>query len=166
MENLCEIIKKQVAANFINLETAIKTYDRNALVCGAPAWRYVYHTVHSADKWFFNPFVFDEPPFHEDGMDNPDNPCTIKLSDTELLDYLEKVKQKTADYLDALTDKDLYECPKNCEFTRLDLVLIQFRHMSIHTGMLNGQTTERTSKFPVYVSPHTADRLKNGLYDE
>ena len=166
MNTLCEIIKAQVSANYLTLETAIKTYDRNALVCGAPAWRYVYHTIHSADKWFFNPFAFDEPPFHEDGMDNPDNPCAKELSDTELLDYLERVKKKTFGYLDELTDKELYECPPDCDFTRMDLVLIQFRHMSIHTGMLNGQTIERTGKFPVYVSPHTADRLKNGLYDE
>lgn len=166
MKTLCEIIKEQAGANFLNLETAVKTYDRNALVCGAPAWRYVYHTIHSADKWFFNPSVFEEPEFHENGMDNPDNPCTAELSDKELLDYLEKVKQKTFDYLDALTDKELYECPDNCGFTRMDLVLIQFRHMSFHTGMLNGQTAERTERFPAYVSPHTADRLKKSLYDE
>lgn len=166
MKALCEIVKEQVSANFLNLETAIRTYDRNALVCGTPAWRYVYHTIHSADKWFFNPFVYIEPTLHEKGMDNPDNPCTIELSDSELLEYLEKVKRKTFDYLDTLTDSELYECPESCEFTRMDLILIQFRHMSIHTGMLNGQTAERTGKFPVYVSPHTADRLKNGLYDE
>lgn len=166
MKTLCEIIKEQVGANYLNLETAIRTYDRNALVCGTPAWRYVYHTIHSADKWFFNPFIFDEPPFHENGMDNPDNPCTVELSDIDLLKYLEKVKQKTYCYLDTLTDKELYERPENCEFTRMDLVLIQFRHMSFHTGMLNGQTIECTGRFPVYVSPHTQDRLKNGLYDD
>ncbi len=166
MKTLCEIIKEQVNANYLNLETAIKTYDRNALVCGAPAWRYVYHTIHSADKWFFNPFVFDEPPFHEEGMDNPDHPCTVELSDAELLEYLERVKQKTFGYLDELTDSELCERPENCGFTRMDLVLIQFRHLSIHTGMLNGQTIERTGTFPIYVSPHTADRLKSGLYDE
>lgn len=166
MKTLCEVIKEQVRANFLNLETAVGTYDRNALVCGAPAWRYVYHTIHSADKWFFNPSCYEEPPFHEDGTDDPDNPCTMMLSDTELLEYLQKVKQKTFDYLDGLTDKELYECPAGCEFTRMDLVLIQFRHMSFHTGLLNGQTAERTGKFPLYVSPHTADRLNNGLYDE
>ena len=69
MRKHCEMIKKQVDSNFINLETAIKTYDRNALVCGSPAWRYVYHTIHSADKWFFNPFVYDEPEFHTEGID-------------------------------------------------------------------------------------------------
>ncbi|HBH94679.1 MAG TPA: hypothetical protein DDX91_02950 [Ruminococcaceae bacterium] len=166
MKTLCEIIGEQVKANFLNLETAVRTYDRNALVCGVPAWRYVYHTVHSADKWFFNPFIYNEPSFHENGMDNPDNPCTVVLSDIELLDYLKQVEKKTLDYLDSLIDEELYKCPDNCEFTRLDLILIQFRHISFHTGMLNGQTVKRTGKFPIYVSPHTVYRLNNGLYDE
>lgn len=126
MKTLCEIIREQVGANFLNLETAIRTYNRNAPVCGVPVWRYVYHTIHSADKWFFNPFVYEEPPFHEEGMDNPDNPCNAELSDNGLLEYLNRVKQKTFDYLDRLTDKELYECPNNCNFTRMDLVLIQF----------------------------------------
>lgn len=99
--------KKQTITNFINMETAIKTYDRNASVCGTPAWRYVYHAIHSADKWFFNPSKFTEPGFHENGMDNPDNPCNVVLSDKELLDYLHKVRLKTEKYLDELSDEEL-----------------------------------------------------------
>ncbi len=164
---LCQIIKKQVLPNFINLETAIKTYDRNASVCGSPAWRYVYHTIHSADKWFFNPFVYSEPGFHEDGMDNPDNPCSVELSDRQLLEYLYAVRDKTLRYIDSLTDEMLGEKPENCPYTRFDLVLRQFRHISLHTGMLNGLTVERTGKFPVFVGGEEGfDRLKNGLFDE
>lgn len=166
MREHCEIIKKCVYTNFINLETAIKTYDRNVLVCGSPAWRYVYHTIHSADKWFFNPFVYDEPDFHESGMDNPDNPCTVELTNEQLIDYLHKVRQKTLDYIDSLTDENLYENPENCIYTRLELVLRQFSHISFHTGMLNGQTIERTGRFPFYVGPSTMDRLERGLFDE
>lgn len=150
MNELCQIIKNMVIPNFINIETSIKTYDRNADCCGSPAWRYVYHALHSADKWFFNPFEYDEPAFHQTGMDNPDNKCSVVLSDEQLLEYLMKIKEKTCDYLDTLTDEMLYEKPKNCPYTRLELVLRQFRHLSFHTGMLNGQTAERTGKFPVY----------------
>ena len=166
MEIICEMIKKRVIINFINLETSIKTYDRNALVCGTPAWRYVYHTIHSADKWFFNPFVYEEPEFHEVGMDNPDNPCSVELSDSELLEYLYRVKQKTIDYIDSLTDEMLNEFPEKCEFTRLELVLMQFSHISGHIGMLNGQTIERTGRFPLYVGANTLYKLDKGLYDE
>lgn len=160
------MIREQVLPNFINLETAIKTYDRNALVCGSPAWRYVYHTIHSADKWFFNPFVYSEPDRHEGGMDNPDIPCDIVLTDEELLDYLYDVKDKTLRYIDSLTDEMLSEKPESCPYTRFELVLMQFRHISLHIGMLNGLTVEKTGKFPVTVGASGLDRLKNGLFDE
>lgn len=166
MRKHCEMIKKYADVNFINLEVTIKTYDRNALVCGAPAWRYVYHTIHSADKWFFNPFVYDEPEFHTAGMDNPDNPCDIILSDQQLMDYLHKVRDKTLAYMDTFTDEMLYEYPQECPYSRLELVLRQFRHLFMHIGMLNGQTIERTGKFPVYLSPDNLYRLENGLYEE
>ena len=151
MKSICMMIKKQVEPNFINLETAIKTYDRNAAVCGAPAWRYVYHTIHSADKWFINPFKFTEPPLHSVGMDNPDAPCEAVLTDAQLLDYLHAVRQKTLDYLDGPPPPPPSECPENCPYTRLELIIMQFRHISVHTGMLNGQTIERTGRFPRYV---------------
>ena len=166
MKVLCEIIKEQIFPNFANLETAIKTYDRTALVCGSPAWRYIYHTIHSADRWFFNPFIYNEPHFHEDGMDNPDNPCSVEFSNEELLDYLYAVKNKALQHVDSLTDEMLREKPENCPYTRLELVLRQFRHISFHTGMINGLTIEKTGKFPVYVGANNFDRLKNGLYDE
>ena len=165
MKTLCEIIKEQVVPNFINLETAIKTYDRNALVCGSPAWRYVYHTIHSADKWFFNPFVYTEPYWHEDGMDNPDNPCSVELSDEQLLEYLYAVKDKTLQYIDSLTDEILLEKPENCPYTRFDLVLRQFRHISLHTGMLNGLTVEKTGNFPVYTGNSNAKTPEKLFYD-
>lgn len=166
MREMCETIRKQVYPNFINLETAVKTYDRSALVCGSPAWRYAYHTIHSADKWFFNPFVYDEPPFHEEGMDDPDKPCTVELTDEQLLEYLRRVCDKTLDYIDTLTDEMLYEKPEGCRYTRFELVLMQFRHISFHTGMLNGQTIEKTGKFPVYVGPSNTERPDGGLFDE
>lgn len=163
--SVCEMIKRQTDANFVNLETAVRTYDRNALVCGAPAWRYVYHTIHSADKWFFNPFVFEEPPFHEAGMDDPDNPCPAEFSDEQLLEYLNKVREKTMRYLDGLSDEELNLYPENCRYTRLELILMQFRHISLHIGMLNGQTIERTGKFPVTVGPDSYSRLDGGYFE-
>ena len=166
MGKILEMIKKQTDANFVNLITAVRTYDRTALVCGVPAWRYVYHTVHSADKWFFNPYIYDEPEQYETGMDDPDAPCGMELSDEQLLEYIEKVRRKTADYLDSLTDEQLSEYPPKCDMTRLELILMQFRHISFHTGLLNGQTIERTGRFPLYVSPYSIDRPDNGLYDE
>ena len=165
MNGLCEMIKKQTDANFLNLITAIKTYDREVSVCGTPAWRFVYHTIHSADKWFFNPYIYEEPAFHEEGMDDPYSPCGIVLSDDELLEYLYKVRKKTAAYLGTLTDEMLGEFPEKCDMSRLELILMQFRHISTHIGMLNGLTMEKTGKFPVYVTPRSLDRLEKGYFD-
>ena len=75
------------------------------------------------------------------------------------------MKQKTFRYLDQLADSALSECPPDCPFTRLELILMQFRHISVHIGMLHGLTVEKTGRFPVYVSPHSMDRLKNGYWD-
>ena len=165
MRELCEMIKKQTDANFINLITAIRTYDRDAMVCGAPAWRYVYHTIHSADRWYINPYVYEEPEFHEEGLNDPNRPCSTVLSDGQLLAYLERVRRKTAEYIDTLTDDMLSGYPENCDMTRLELVLRQFRHISTHIGMLNGLTAEKTGRLPVYITPDTLERLDKGLYE-
>ena len=104
MNELINVIKDTVKPNFLNIKTSIQTYDRDALCCGAPCWRWLYHALHSADKWFINPYEYEEPDFHEEGLDNPDNPATVVLSDEQLLEYLERIEKKTFDYLDTLTD--------------------------------------------------------------
>lgn len=163
MNELVMIIKQTVVPNFMNIRTSIKAYDRDALCCGAPCWRWAYHALHSADKWFINPYVYDEPAFHEEGMDNPDNPTSVVLTDEQLLAYLDHVEKKTLDYLDTLTDDKLYECPENCKYTRMELVLRQYRHLSFHTGMLNGQVAVATGQFPMWVSD--ADKyIDDGVY--
>ena len=165
MNTLCNVIKSTVVPNLINMRVALHTYDRNALCCGAPCWRWAYHTLHSADKWFINPFVYTEPEFHEEGMDNPYNPCSTELSDEQLLAYLDRIEKKTLQYIDSLTDDMLSEKPENCTYTRMELVLRQYRHLSFHTGMLNGQTAAATGKFPIWVGD--ADKYKDdGNYFE
>ena len=94
MNELCMIIKEMTKPNFLNIKTSIQSYDRDALCCGAPCWRWVYHALHSADKWFINPFVYEEPQFHEEGMDDSEKPCSVILSDEELLDYLYSIEKK------------------------------------------------------------------------
>ena len=163
MNELCLIIKNMVKPNFLNIRTSIKTYDRNALCCGTHCWRWVYHALHSADKWFINPFVYKEPDFHVEGMDDPEKPCEVVLSDEQLLDYLAMVEKKTLGYLDTLTDEMLYEKPEQCRYTRMELILRQFRHISFHTGMLNGQTALATGQFPMWVS-ETEKYVDDGIF--
>ena len=76
----------------------------------------------------------------------------IEITERYIEELLDKVEKKTLAYLDTLTDEMLYEKPENCPFTRMELVLRQYRHLSFHTGMLNGQTAVATGQFPMWVS--------------
>ena len=78
-------------------------------------------------------------------MDNPDNSATIVLSDKQLLEYLDRIEEKTLDYLDSITDEMLYKKPENCPYTRMGLVLRQFRYRSFYTGMLNGRIRSKST---------------------
>jgi hypothetical protein len=157
------IIKNTVRPNFRNIRTSILTYDRNALCVGAPCWRWVYHALHSADKWFINPFEYEEPSFHVEGMDDPEKPCDAVLSDEQLLKYLDEIEEKTYAYLEGLTDDMLSEKPSGSRYTRLELILRQFRHISFHTGMLNGQTILEKGEFPMWVS-ETEKYVDDGVF--
>ena len=81
----------------------------------------------------------------------------------QLLRYLDSVEKKTIEYLDTLTDEMLYEKPEKCRYTRMELVLRQFRHISFHTGMLNGQTAVTTGEFPMWVS-ETGKYVDDGVF--
>ena len=76
---------------------------------------------------------------------------------------LEQIKEKTLAYLDSLTDEMLYEKPEKCIYTRMELVLRQYRHLSFHTGMLNGQTAVATGQFPMWVS-ETDKYVDDGIF--
>ena len=143
---------------FHNLRIAIDTVDWNAEICSAPAWRYIYHTLHSADKYFINPSTrFDEPepPFHTEGLDFPDNPSDTVLDKDTLNAYYDQVRQKILSYLQSLTDAQLNERPNGCVSTRLGLALSQFRHMYSHIGILNGITIANTNRFPDVINEST-----------
>jgi hypothetical protein len=149
---------------FHNLRIAMDTVNWNAEICGAPAWRYIYHTLHSADKYFINPSTrFDEPepPFHTEGLDFPDNPSDTVLDKNTLNDYYEQIRQKILDYLQSLTDAQLNERPNGCGGTRLGLALSQFRHMYAHVGILNGITIANTNRFPDVIN-ESAFRINQG----
>lgn len=146
------------------------TADWNADICGAPAWRYIYHTIHSADKWFINPskrFQESEPFFHVTKLDWPDTPSTVVISHETMYAYYEEVLMKILNYVGGLGETELCEVPDGCENTRLGLILSQFRHMYAHIGILNGITIANTGKYPLIRNESTwrSDNLSYELYD-
>lgn len=162
-------LKASTELMFHNLHIAMDTVDWNADICGAPAWRYIYHTLHSADKYFINPSMWtleNEPPFHSHMLDWPDTPTDTVLSKETLYAYFDKVRQKIISYIDSLKDLQLTERP-NGELTRLGLILSQFRHMYAHIGILNGITIAKTQQYPRVINEGAwnSGRLPEGLYD-
>ncbi|GHU79006.1 hypothetical protein FACS1894191_0840 [Clostridia bacterium] len=163
-------VKTLTELMFQNLRIAMETSDWNANICGAPAWRYIYHTIHSADKWFIDPskrFDEPEPPFHTPKLDWPDTPSETALSRETLYGYFEQVRKKLLDYVGGLDDARLSEQPEGCALTHLGLIMEQFRHMYAHIGILNGITIANTNRYPLVMnaSAWQTGNLPEGLYD-
>lgn len=158
-----DTLKRVTDLMFENLLISMKTIDWNADICGAPAWRYIYHTLHSADKYFIASSSFEEPSFHTPLLDWPDTPSEIILSRETLYAYYDEVRQKILSYLAGLSESQLAECP-NGKLSRLGLVLSQFRHMYAHIGILNGVTIATTGKYPRVLNE--SRNRPEGLYDE
>ena len=114
---------------FYNFSITLKTCDMDLILCDMPIWKHVYHTLHSLDQWYINPEVYTEPDFHEPNLNSLDDYDNQKVLSREMLiDYFETIKEKIMEYLNSLSDEDLYEKPDGCEYNRLSLILGQFRH--------------------------------------
>ena len=168
MKILIELIKTLTDLMFHNLSIAMKTCDWQANICDAPAWRYIYHTIHSCDKFYINPHEYAEPAFHQPGLDWPDNETDTVLDSDLLYDYFKQTRVKILSYLDTLNDDNLYEIPDKCQMNRLELVLSQFRHMYVHIGILNGVKIVNTNRYPRVIneSDWISKNLPETLFDE
>lgn len=159
---LVEMIRQQTELIFYNMGISMKTCSRDSLICGVPSWRYFYHALHSCDKWFINPAKFAEPPIHIEDLEKVDLCTDAVMSDEDLWGYLEYVREKTVAYLTCMTDKELYENPEGCEFSRMELILGQFRHFMCHIGIQNGITIAATGRYPMVAG---LDKWKNNELD-
>lgn len=173
MEELAEnrtvrTIREQTELLFYNMSISMRTCRRDWPICGAPAWRYMYHTLHYCDRWFINPERFTEPWLHAPDLDRVDEPCGAVLSDTELAAYFDYVRTKILRYLCGLTDAELYGKPEGCGSTRLELIFGQFRHFMCHIGILNGITIAHTGQYPLVLgmSKWKSSAYAGKLYEE
>jgi hypothetical protein len=113
-----------------------------------PVWKHVYHMLHSLDQWLINPYRFNEPAIHEEGLNNLDVPSCKILTRGEIMDYFSGTKTKILDYLSKLRDEELLKYPEGCGYTRFTLILAQHRHLHTHMGMLMGFIVSETGKWP------------------
>ena len=151
MEEIIKQIKAQQEINFINIEEQINKADLEAVFDGVNNSRYIFHNLHSMDRFFINPigYVYEG----EKLFGIPENlsvisssrvgyepDTSIVISRKQLLDYFSYVKAKINSYFDNLKSEELTEKPEGCEYSRMELILAQFRHMMWHVGLSSGIT--------------------------
>lgn len=115
-----------------------------------PLWKQFYHLLHSLDQWFINPMNFTEPAIHQPHFRTSDQGPGI-LSKQQLLTYYHDIRRRIENYLDTLTVEILEEPVGKGEFNRLDLILIQFRHVMHHIGYLHHDIKSETGISPEYI---------------
>ena len=165
---LVETIKASTEIMFHNFYVTLITCNMDYILCDMPIWKHCYHTLHSCDKWFINLMKYEEPDFHEEGLDSLDYMGDKVLSKEELLVYFERVKSKIFAYLDGLNDVNLYENPEGYKHNRLECMIGQMRHFYCHLGNINATTIIEENKWPRVVGMSGLEQGldKNDLYEE
>lgn len=122
----------------------------NREYCEMPCWKHIYHMLHSLDLWYINPRDrgFREPGIHEKDLNNLDAVSSKTLAREHINEYFSDIDKKIRAYLSVLKDEQLMEYPIDCEYSRFQLILAQFRHLHSHMGMIMGFIIEDTGLWP------------------
>lgn len=105
----------------------------------------------STGVWFINSKVYDNPDFHEYGMNSFAILTNNRLSKNTLVKYFNNIEEKVFNFLDNLDDSSLIETPESCGFTRLTLILAQYRHVMYHVGFITSILHYTEEKWPKYI---------------
>ena len=162
VKSLVQIIREQTEILFTNLNSQIEQADLEAELDGLPNSRYLFHTIHSADRWFINPDDYTAPGIDITGVDEAlavidekrpgyQRAPGVHISREQLARYAGYVHDKTMAYIESLTDDMLQEIvPASHPYTRLHLILSQFRHFMYHLGMSEAVTVKAGKPWPDY----------------
>jgi hypothetical protein len=145
---LVENITTQTKTLLFNLKITLHTCQMDELLFKVPIWQRLYYNMHSLDQWFINPEDYSEPSFHESGLNSLDIPSEKILNRTDLETYFNQIETNIMQYLNQIDDSMLAEKPENCSFTRLELILGQYRHLMYQVGIINTATNLKIGKQP------------------
>lgn len=150
-KQLVDIITEQTVILLHNVNTTIQTCDMEYTLCEMPIWKHVYHMLHSLDQWFINPNQYQEPSIQKPNLNSLDIKSDTELTKEELISYYNLIKEKIMRYMESLNDNMLSEKPEGCKYSRLALILGQYRHLNCHLGNINCTTIIQTDKWPKVV---------------
>jgi len=141
VEELIKQIKQQQEINYKNIEDQIRFADLETVFDNENNSRYIFHYLHSMDRFFINPSTYVYEGNIEENLSIIDSARvgyiddkSIVIQRQQLLDYLEAVKAKINAFFETLTVEQLIEKPEGCEYSRMELILAQFRHLMWHVG--------------------------------
>ena len=151
MDEIIRQIKAQQEINFKNVEDQIQKADLEAVFDAENNSRYIFHYLHSMDRFFINPidYVYEGEKLFgipeslsviDPKRAGYESDTSIVISREQLTAYLEHIKSKIERYFETLTADKLLEKPEGCEYTRLELILGQFRHLMWHVGVSSAIT--------------------------
>ncbi len=159
---LVQIIKKETDILFRNFYSQIEQVDLNQKFDGLPNSRYLFHALHSADQWFINPDKYKASSTDISGVDEVlsiidqelpgfSQRTDVDITAGQLRIYAENVQYKIQKYLDTLTDDMLSEVVEEAKpYTRLDLILAQYRHIMFHIGLSTGVSVDDGKPWPEF----------------
>lgn len=161
MDEIIRQIKEQQNINFKNIRDQILTADLNAKLDQINNSRFIFHYLHSIDRFFINPEKYEYE--GEKLFEIPENlsiisesrqgfikDMTIIVSREKLLKYLDYVQKKTDKFFETLTIEKLLQKPEGSDYTHLELILGQFRHMMWHIGLSSAITFEAKKEWNSY----------------
>ena len=151
MEEIIRQIQGQQEVNFINVKEQILKADLETVFDAENNSRYIFHYLHSLDRFFINPcdYVYEGErlfgiPENLSVIDSKregyEADTSIVIPRDKLLEYFEYVRNKVNAYFETLTADELLQKPQGCEYTRLELILAQFRHLMWHVGLSSAIT--------------------------
>lgn len=170
MEEIILQIKNQQEINFKNIKDQILFADLNAVFDEVNNSRYIFHYLHSMDRFFINPidYVYEGEKLFgipEDlSVIDPkragyEKDTSIVIPRQQLLDYLEYVKNKINAYFENLNSDELLEKPEGCEYSRLELILGQFRHIMWHVGLSSAITFDSKKEWNEFTGLNGLQKL-------
>ena len=153
MHELIFQLKNQQEINFSNILAQIQVADLETVFDGVNNSRYIFHYLHSMDRFFINPedYVYEGEKLFgipenlsvvDSNRQGYEKDTSIVIPREKLLSYFDFVKTKIQKYLENLTVEELFQKPENCEYSRFELILGQIRHQFWHIGLSSAITFE------------------------
>jgi len=134
-----------------------------------PVWHQVYHVVFFIDHWFRDFYVrgrkdhlvgsFDERIIPELDAELPDGVC---ISQEEMREYLKRIHQKVTHVFDNMEDEKLGQpiiAGGSRDYTHMDVITGQIRHIMYNIGYLNGLLRERSLEEADWYSYNEGERV-------